>query len=140
VSHKHPKPHIDYIDMGPWPGHIGFTMSERAFAKEMKRIRLDRDAPFLASGHALATTHYLMRSNELICIIAMKPWKKRKHTRECVAGIIAHEATHVVQQMRETHSYNDPLGREAEAYLVGHIVQECLQIVWKSKFSRKKFP
>lgn len=124
-------PKVHYLHPGPFPVHIGFTTDERAFNREVRRLGIEGDVPFLASEIASATTHYFRNSHgSLCCIITMPPYGDDK-SREQYAALLAHEALHVVQQMRELNA-GDPFDRETEAYLLQMIVQDCLQIAWGS--------
>jgi len=129
-------PCIDYFNMGAWPVYVGFTQSPKAFKREMARLNI-KDCAYLASPHANATTHYLEKDVNLTCIIALGNTKGR--SAEQVAGLIAHEAMHVIQEMWANLGERSA-GREAEAYLIQQIVQECLQIVNASGKVRKTEP
>lgn len=131
-------PHIDYFNLGPWPIFVGFTMSPEAFAKEMERIGL-QDAPtFISNSHSHATTHLFDNDDALtLAIITLSGIKGR--SKEQVAGLIAHEAVHVGQYLWERIGEREP-GREAEAYLVQQITQECLQIIWNTGRTRSIEP
>lgn len=108
--------------MGPWPVYVGFTTNPKTFKREMKRLGV-KNNPMIKNDHSDATTHYLTnKEGKLCCIIALRKPKKR-HSKEQIAAIIAHEATHVVQQMQENLG---SLGIEAEAYIIQYIVQSCL--------------
>lgn len=115
---------IKYLPMGPWPVHVGFTTSPKRFAKEMRRLGIE-DVSHLAHEQAGATTHSFEHEDALCCIITALPIKKLDAID--YAAMIAHEAVHVVQAMREALSADDPLGSEAEAYLVQHIVRRCVR-------------
>lgn len=129
-------PHIRYFNMGQWPVYVGFSSSPKAFEREMKRINI-KGCSFLNSTHANATTHFLTCDDGLTCIIALGDTKDR--SKEQVAALIAHEAMHVVQEMWSHLGETNP-GRECEAYLVQHIVQNCLQEAWKSGKTRSTAP
>lgn len=120
--------HITYFHMGAWPVYVGFTMSREAFAKEMKRLSCP-DVDFVNPG-ATATMHTFVKDGTATCIIAFDKQKGRSPEQE--AGLIAHEAIHVAQELWERIGEHHP-GREAEAYLVQQIVQCCLQEVWATK-------
>jgi 4-hydroxyphenylpyruvate dioxygenase-like putative hemolysin len=130
------EPHITYFNMGAWPIFVGFTQSRKAFNKEMKRLG-NKDVRFLASNHASATTHILEKDGTTACIIALGDVKGR--SPEQIAGLIAHEAVHVAQELWANVGEREP-GKEAEAYLVQQIVQECLQIVNESGKVRSTTP
>ncbi|WP_088183957.1 hypothetical protein [Sphingobium sp. Z007] len=119
------EPHITYYGMGAWPIYVGFTTSEKAFKKEMKRLNVSPPPNFLGSATANATTHMLEKGDALTCVITMqKPGKERPV--EQLAGLLAHEAVHVAQALWRSIGERDP-GDEAEAYLVQMITQCCMQ-------------
>ncbi len=130
------EPHIAYFNMGPWPIYVGFTTSPKRFAREMKRLGCEGVAS-LASDHANATTHHLIKDGSATAIIAMQ--KDKKRSPEQVAALIAHEAVHVAQELWSNIGERTP-GREAEAYLVQMIVQCCLQEVLDTGRTRKEAP
>jgi len=126
---------VHYMNTGPWPYYIGFTTDEAAFAREMRRLKVG-NVDFFGSAHANATAHFLRNNGTCMAIICMAP-KQRRITKEQYAALLAHEATHVIQDMRE--SLGD-LGKEAEAYLVQQIVQEGLQLAWNTGKATRKVP
>lgn len=136
------KPRIHYLNMGPFPVFVGFTTSPADFHHEMKRLDVaDPPSSHLGRESANATTHYLTSpNNKLTCIIVMPPHKRNGATREQYASLLAHEALHVVQEMRSELNQNEPFCRETESYLVQQIVQECLQIAWKTNRVRSTAP
>lgn len=119
------EPHITYFNMGQWPLFVGFTTSKKAFTKEIKRLAVPRPVPFMGSGLASATTHYFVKDGTTTCIITMAKFGKKKPVEQ-IAGLIAHEAVHVAQELWCAIGEKEP-GREAEAYLVQMITQCCLQ-------------
>lgn len=127
---------IHYLNLGPWPGYVGFTTSVAAFEREMKRLKVKDANAFFKNEQANATTHFLNNHGSNLAIICMQPPSKR-HSNEQYAGLLAHEATHVVQEMRDNLG---DLGSEAEAYLVQQIVQEGLQQAWKSGRCKRTEP
>lgn len=123
---------LHYFNIGPWPGYVGFTTCEKAFAKEMKRLRIPGTVDYLPTSHANAATHFLEKNGKTIAIIVMPKFNARVASREMYVALLAHEAMHVIQQMQEDLARGKTLGSEAEAYLIQQIVQECLQIAWAS--------
>lgn len=125
--------------MGPWPGFIGLVFDEKAFYAEMKRLDIKKPGNFLGSERAHATMHHLVsKGGQVVYLLALGSVKGR--SKEMVAGLVAHEAIHIIQQMQEDIAGGDSLGREAEAYLVQMIVQEALQSLWKSNKVRRLEP
>lgn len=127
---------IHYLNLGPWPGYVGVTTSAAAFGREMKRLKVKDADTFIKNEQSNATTHFLNNHGSNLAIICMQPQSKR-HSNEQYAGLLAHEATHVVQEMR---SNLGDLGSEAEAYLVQQIVQEGLQQAWKTGRCKRTEP
>jgi hypothetical protein len=101
------KPNIKYFGMGPWPIFCGFTMSPKAFAREMQRLKVDADVRFIATDHANATMHTFERDSGLICIITLEK-AARERPIEQLAALLAHEAVHVVQELWARTGERDP--------------------------------
>lgn len=139
MKRDRPPKGIRYFNLGPWPVFCGFTLCEKAFAKEMDRVT-GQKIEFI-TGRANMTTHiFESKSGKLCFIIAMQPFNPRKFSREQFAGLVAHEAVHVIQEMQRELAGGKSLGDEAEAYLVQQIVQESLQDAWASSKVRATEP
>lgn len=119
---------VFWFDMGPWPFHCALATDEKAFNREMKRLKV-ADTPFQASGHAVATAHWIAREGKaVIGMIALVP---DKHcSKPLLAARVAHEALHLVQALRAHINAGEELGDETEAYLVQYIVCRCLDVLW----------
>jgi hypothetical protein len=127
------------MNAGPWPVFIGVATDPKAFQRELDRLGVTQEVSFLGRATADATTHHLISpGGQQVHIITIGKTKGR--TREQVAGLVAHEAMHVIQNMQDDLARGERLGMEAEAYLMQMIVQECLQMVWSSRFSRRSEP
>lgn len=126
---------MKYLNMGPWPGFVGLCFDEKVFAAEMKRIGIKQSVPFLGSHLADATIHHFVHQGVSTYILTLGSCKGK--SKELVAGLVAHEAVHIIQNMKKDLG---KLGKEAEAYLVQMIVQETLQILWKSNNVRVHTP
>lgn len=133
------EPAIHYINMGMWPVYVGVTSSKKSFSKEMKRLKI-KNVPFLLSETAAAKTHMFSNQESECYIICIKPFDVKKVSREVYAALVAHEAVHVMQDMRDRLAKGESLGCEAEAYLVQQIVQEALQQTWNSNMRRRTEP
>lgn len=132
---------MHYLNMGPWPVYLGFTTSKRDYNKEMKRLGVKNPRPFIGENCEGGTTTFVHKGATVI-IITMKKPSKRGLPWECKAGVLAHEALHAVQYIREkVHgSLTEPLGDEAEAYLVQYIVEDFLQVMYKLNRARSVRP
>jgi hypothetical protein len=127
---------IHYLNLGPWPGYVGFTTSPDAFKREMRRLKVKEPNEFTKNAHSNAATHFLSNNGQSLAIICIEPMS-RTRSKEQYAALLAHEAVHVVQQMREDLG---DLGSEAEAYLVQQMVQEGLQKAWKTNRVTRREP
>lgn len=116
---------IAYFDMGPWPFYCGVVTSPAAWAREMKRLKVD-DHPFMANGHAVATAHWITRPDKAAIGLIALDLPKKKLPDDLLAGRIAHEAMHLLHRLQEWINQGEGLGDEAEAYLIGYIVRECV--------------
>lgn len=132
---------MHWLNMGPWPVYLGFTTSRKAFKAEMKRLGVKEHRPFVGKNGE-AATHVMVLNGATIIIVTVKKPTKKGLPWECKAGLIAHEATHVVQYIREkVHgSTGETLGDETEAYLVQYIVEDFLQVMYKINRQRPNQP
>lgn len=126
---------MKWLNLGPWPYFVGFTTEVADYDREMRRLKCKESLPAVLEG-ASATTHFFASSDGATAIIVMPP-HKRKRSREQYAALLAHEAMHVVQDMRTELG---DLGKEAEAYLMQQVVQEGLQTAWNTGRVRKTRP
>ena len=129
------RPRIHYMHTGPWPWYIGFTTDEAAFQREMRRLSIKDVGPAVNAGSNAATHHFVSSGTNMAIIVMPKP--SRRASKEQYASLLAHEAVHVVQEMREKLG---EIGIEGEAYLVQQIVQEGLQIAWATGRTLRKEP
>lgn len=127
---------IDYLPIGVYPLFVGFTMSKKAYLKEMKRLEIVNPSPFL-SDNSNATCHHFVGKTGRVSVIAMK--RPTGVNVGQVAGLIAHEAVHVVQRLWDEIGETDP-GHEAEAYLVQTITQGCLALALNTGRERRRCP
>lgn len=131
---------VHYLHPGQWPVHIGFTDCPRAFAREMKRLKVNDPPEMTAHPRGAAAMHTFTSSDTPMCFIITMPPPGKTRSREQIAAIIAHEALHVVQGMEEELFAGGRFDHESAAYLLQYIVQHCLQIIWKSGKTRKSSP
>lgn len=124
---------VAFFDMGFFPGRFGFTNDPDAFAREMKRRKVT--STFMKNSFAAATTHTfdIYRDGQLsdeLYIVTLCPRQASKVSRAQVHALLAHEAVHVWQNVRERIGEKSP-GRETEAYAVQHITQCMLHSLYK---------
>lgn len=116
-----------WLNKGYWPLNLGFTVSQKEFAKWYKKLAPGEEVPALASENGARLWIFNNPPNGLYrtYIITLSSqwtnWPKPE-----LAGIVAHEAVHVCQVLWEAIGEESP-GREAEAYLVQGIVRDILE-------------
>ncbi len=121
------------------PYHIGLCTTAKAFARELKRLKIpeDRRPEFMATIHAHGTTHYFekneipMRYSAIVCI---SPEISKHQTLEQIHALLVHEAVHIWQSVRECLGEQHP-SREFEAYSVQSIAQ-VLMVAWREAHKR----
>ena len=124
---------VNWIHMGQWPCFVGFTTSEKAFKKELKRLNVKEDVSFMGTARANATTHTFYYEDKTCYIVTCAAFDKKKVSRESYAALIAHEVEHVLQYMRDDYARGDSLGVEADAYLMQYLTMMMLADAWKTK-------
>ena len=77
------------------------------------------------TDHAHATLHTWKGRNGLACVVCLRPPAKGISIEQ-IAGLLAHEATHVWQYYREWIGENEP-SKEFEAYSVQAITQRLFE-------------
>lgn len=107
--------------------------SKKAFRRLLKKWRLDRDEwpPFLGADGAHATVHFFDFAGAGPAAVVCLGDMSERSTAE-VAGLLAHEATHIWQSVREYLGEDEP-SSEFEAYSVQSITQALL-----SEYLRKE--
>ena len=130
---------MHWINTGQWPVYVGFTMNEQSFKELMTKLKVS-DTRFMASETSLASTHLFTNGDgPPIIVITTKP-RKRFGSMVSYASFIAHEAMHAIDRIREVVNQGCPLGDETEAYLMQHIVRECLNAATGFKLRRTDDP
>lgn len=107
-----------WLDQGWQPAYIGFCPSRTAWNREMRKMGV-KNEPW---PEAPASTQTFEYKGALCIIVTLGPESDRGHTRIGIAGLIAHEATHVWQYIRKHMGETDP-SVEFEAYSVQAIFQ-----------------
>lgn len=125
---------VTYFEMGPFHVHVGFTQNPDAFKREVKRMKVGEDVPFLLNDRADATCHHFTKDGKLTAIICMP---KTDHSMEQICALVVHEAVHVKQEFFELIGEH-VIGRETEAYFVQYVTQGCLGVVAKNRDPKRK--
>lgn len=131
---------ICWLHTGQWPLFIGICCDEKAFRAKIASLGMEYNDDFIPErGHA--ATHYFMHPDQgLIQIMAIRTPKKTGRTPESYASLVAHEAVHMLQELKERISPHEPFGREAEAYFVQHVVMEALAFLNETGMTKVHSP
>jgi len=121
---------MHYFDMAMFPMYFGFTASEKAFQREMRRLGV-KPLPRWINEGANATTHILDRKGaSALCIVCID--LRGRRSKASVCGLLAHEAVHVYQQLLCETGEKKP-GDEFEAYTIQYITQCMISAVFPEK-------
>jgi len=115
---------MHYFDLSVYPLYFGFCTSKKAFVREMKRLNVT-EPPAFNLPDADMTVHYFdCPSSVPSCRVIVCANKKdlREKSLTSLAGLLAHEATHVWQEAKRQMNEKDP-GREIEAYAIQFFTQ-----------------
>jgi hypothetical protein len=126
------------MNMGPWPVFVGVALDEASFQAEVARLGVPEHVAFLPRESAACMHSFVRKDNALTCILAIGSTKGQN--KAAVAALVAHEATHAMQVIREDLSPNHPMGDEAEAYLVQYMTQSALEELWQTNTERALAP
>ena len=109
------------------PMYVGLCISEKAFERELKRIKVDRaNTPeWISNSQSDATAHYFeeSESGRNCAIICMRNMDDRDRVE--VNGLLVHEAVHIWQWVKRYIGEDNP-SKEFEAYSIQHIAQELM--------------
>lgn len=107
------------------PYYVGLCLSEEAFQRELRRLRVPRSSwPVWVSANGDATTHFFENgSGRLMAIVSIRP--RGDVTPIQVASLLVHEAVHVWQEARASMGEIHP-SPEFEAYSIQGIAQNLM--------------
>lgn len=116
---------IEYIDRPnsfPSP-YIGICISEKAFKKELKRLKVPDDVPWIKTPQADATLHWLVKEGRLTGIVCLRVRKGIEHNQ--IVSLLVHESVHIWQEIRTSIGELNP-SAEFEAYTIQHFSQKLI--------------
>lgn len=109
-----------WLDQGWQPAYIGFCPTKKAWKREMRRMGIKDAAAFPAASGT--TNTFEDKSGKLSIIVTLAEGVEKSVSRIQIAGLLAHEATHVWQFVRKHMGEHEP-SVEFEAYSVQAIFQ-----------------
>lgn len=125
---------FQYLPRTIFPCHIGFTICEKSFHKEVKRLGINEKLDFIQPGNGARINSLTSKTGDVHIISTLKQ-SKQIHRNQFVS-LLAHEAVHVSDFIFEACGENKP-GLETRAYLVQFILQNCLYL-YDEMTGRKK--
>jgi hypothetical protein len=132
------KTYIPWIDRGLAhnPFSVGLCQSESKFKRELLRLKVPiRDWPIWLRNTAAACVHeFISHNGDRVCIVCIDA---DDHTPAQLAGIMAHEATHIWQKIAADWSHNDLLG-EFAAYAVENLTEDLFKAYRRPVMAKKK--
>lgn len=114
-------------DGGPLPIKVAYAPNKKAWKIALKQIGLKPDVEPYPENAGRLTTFMGTKFPELVAIVTLN--NTRQFDVDSIAGLIAHEATHVAQELaRFVYPYNDKarLDAETEAYCVQWVTMNVL--------------
>ena len=121
------KKSIAWGNRGWTPVRFGFCPSRKAWESFTKKAGIPE--PYPEVGAARITT-FDSRGGDVVCLLTMVPnW--REYSKVAIAGLVAHEAVHVWQEVRKAMREENP-SPEFEAYSVQAIFQELIWAIEES--------
>jgi hypothetical protein len=106
--------------------YLTLCLTPKQFVRAMKDMKLtERPEDWLRNDHCGATVHLRTRGGQLVCIVCLRPPGKNISIEQ-VAGLLAHEATHIWQYFRRRIGEDAP-SDEFEAYSIQVITQRLFE-------------
>lgn len=107
-----------------FPGTVGYVPSAEAWAKVMRHLNCDDPYP---TAPAMVTSFEYTKLGALTILVTFSDGVFKLSTPG-VAGIVAHEVSHVVDYILEFAGEDTP-GSETKAYMQQHYVLELMHAV-----------
>ena len=122
---------VAYLDMGWAPVTVGLITSEKAWLREMKRMKVLGAGEFIPSEFHAACHEFESDDGHIVAIVAIDAASLIDLDPNQVIGTLVHECTHVWQILRDSIGEHRP-SHEFEAYQLEWIVKNMLDPLSKS--------
>lgn len=120
---------VHWIDHVPAPVRVGVCLSEVAWAKALKRIGTDDDAPFMDGAPARCTQFAHPGAPTVIFLsFDIADARRREIEPRHLVGVIVHECMHAWRWTLDAMGEARP-GLEIEAYAMQDMVQDVTTII-----------
>lgn len=120
---------VIWCDRGFQPLYYGFCPDEAAWKREMKRLKVECPYP---TTDGRCTSFDNAKGGDKCILVTIAKHIDRKHDKVAIAALVAHEAVHVWQHVKEAMGETEP-SREFEAYAVQHIFLQLLSAYSKTR-------
>lgn len=115
-----------------FPGpYFTLCCNERQFQRVLAHLHYKNGDVAFVNNDANATTHTFTRNGQSTCVVCLGP-EARKRTAAEVAGLIAHEAMHVLDEIWLAAGEKQPAS-EQKAYAIQHVVTELTRLYGRLK-------
>ncbi|WP_457797624.1 hypothetical protein [Methylocystis sp. S23] len=126
------KDRVIWCDRSFFPVYFGFCPNEAAWVREMRRLGV-KSEPYPSSDGKVT---FFECKGDVAAIVTLSK-KDRWHSKDAVFGLIAHEAVHVWQKIRDEMGEDNP-SPEFEAYSIQHIFIHLADAYAKTRARQKK--
>lgn len=124
-------------ERGWFPTYYGFCPDARAWAREMKRLKIDVDMPYPTSD--ARATEFLSSDGKQVFLVTVGDHLDRTFRNDPfgLVCLLTHEAVHVWQGVRRSIGEKEP-SAEFEAYAIHGITQNLCAGYQKTRVARKR--
>ena len=118
---------IKWLDRSLFISSHFFTLctNEKLFKKALKHLHIPKSQrpEFVNNWHSNGTAHYFenQRDKTMTCVVCICGFEGK--STASIVGLLAHEATHIWQQIRDAYGEKSP-SAELEAYAIQNLTQE----------------
>lgn len=114
-----------WLAMGPIQMYVGYSPSEAAYLRAMKRMGVVNPPVFVPEGKGACVHHLVNDRGVATSIVCFDKENHKGVAKNALIALLAQEAVHVMQECREVMG-GDYHGREFEAYTTQWVFQFLL--------------
>ena len=116
--------------------HLALCGSEKEYLAAVKHLKVTDPTKWLTSSFS-GMTHTFTKDDSITCIVTIDFKTCKDFTLSEIVGILAHEATHVCQQLYDNIGESKP-STELEAYAIQCTTQRLVAEFLRRKVKYKK--
>jgi hypothetical protein len=129
LSKKSKKPDYGktrWVELGVFPGFVGFVPDKDSWDKTVKNLGNPTESYPTTDGRCTQ----FVKGQETTILITVADGAEKNRSLSQVVGIIAHEATHAWQMIKDNIGERNP-GHETEAYFIQCVTQTCFHAFYE---------